>query len=62
MLKLRQSIVFAIVALNITAFTIMLQFNMLTFNSPTAKVIAWLITIAAWQLTYMRRNKYFTFQ
>jgi hypothetical protein len=62
MLKIRQSIFFAIIALNITAFALMLQLDLLTFNSTTAKIIAWLTTIAAWRVTYMRRNKYYTLQ
>jgi hypothetical protein len=60
MLKLRQSIVFAIVAFNITGFTVLLQLNQLIINSPIAKVVAWLLTIAAWRLTYLKRKKYFT--
>jgi hypothetical protein len=59
MFKLPQSIVFAILAFNLTLFTIMLQMDLLIFNSPIAKVIAWLATIALWSLTYIRRKKYF---
>jgi hypothetical protein len=62
MLKIRQSILYAVIALNITAFALMLQLDLLTFNSVTAKVVAWLLTIAAWRLTYMKKDKYFTLQ
>jgi hypothetical protein len=60
MLKLPQSVIFAIVALNLTGFTILLQLDLLIFNAPIEKVIAWIFTIGAWTLTYTRRNKYFT--
>lgn len=59
MLKLPQSIIFAIVAFNITAFTIPLQLDMLIFTAPIIKIIAWALTIGAWTLTYRRRKKYF---
>jgi hypothetical protein len=60
MFKLPQSIVFAILAFNLTLFTIMLQMDLLIFNSLVEKVIAWLVALALWVLTYMRRKKYFT--
>lgn len=60
MLKLPQSILFAIVAFNCTAFTLLLQFNLLVFNQLWAKALAWAVTIAAWALTYRRRNKFIT--
>lgn len=59
MLKLSQSIIFAIVAFNITAFTVLIQMDMFSFGTLTVKIIAWLVTIAAWRLTYMRRKKFF---
>ncbi len=60
MLKLPQSIIFAMVAFNITAFTVCLQVDMLPFGTMTWKIIWWALTIGAWRLTYMRRDKYFT--
>jgi len=59
MLKLPQSVIFAMIAVNFTAFTIPLQLDMLIFNALTAKLIAWVLTIGAWTLTYTRRKKYF---
>lgn len=59
MLKLPQSIIYAIVAFNITAFTIPLQLDMLIYKSLILKVIAWVLTIGAWTLTYKKRKKYF---
>ena len=60
MLKLPQSIVFAIIALNITAFTILLQLDWLIFNALWIKLVSWTCSIGAWVLTYQRRRKYFT--
>lgn len=60
MLKLPQSIIFAMIAFNFTVFSIVLQLDFLKFNSPVIKVIAWALTIGAWVLTYKRRKKYFT--
>ena len=60
MFRLRQSIVYAIVAFNITMFTLFLQLDLLVFNSPIAKFICWVLTVAAWRLTYVKRHKYFT--
>ncbi|MGO8755656.1 MAG: hypothetical protein ACLQHK_10560 [Gallionellaceae bacterium] len=60
MLKLPQSIIIAMVAFNITAFTILIQLDMFDFGTPMVKFIAWVLTIGAWRLAYMRRNKYFS--
>jgi hypothetical protein len=59
MLKLPQSIIYAMVGVNITAFTLLLQLDMLIFNAPVIKFIAWVLTIGIWTLTYKKRNKYF---
>ena len=59
MFKLPQSVIFAMIAVNITAFTLLLQLDMLIFKALAAKIIAWLLTIGAWVLTYKRRKKYF---
>jgi hypothetical protein len=61
MLKLPQSIIYAMVAVNITAFTLLLQLDMFFFNAPIAKFIAWVLTIAAWTLVYKKRHKFFIF-
>ena len=44
MLKLPQSIIYAIVAFNITSFTLLLQLDLLFFNATVEKVIAWVLT------------------
>ena len=59
MLKLPQSIIYAMIAVNITAFTLLLQLDVLVFNAPMAKLIAWASTIGAWTLTYKKRKKFF---
>ena len=59
MLKLPQSIIYAVIALNLTAFTLLLQLDMLVFNALAAKIIAWIFTIGAWTLTYKKRKKFF---
>lgn len=61
MLKLPQSIIFAMIAVNITAFTVLLQLDMLIFHALAAKILAWIFTIGAWALAYRRRKKYFVF-
>ncbi len=60
MFKLPQSIIIAMVAFNITAFTVLLQLDMFPFGTTTMKIIFWSLTIGLWRFAYMRRNKYFT--
>ena len=60
MLRLPKSIIFAIVALNITGFAIMLQLDLLIFKSPVLKLLIWTASVAFWYLTYTNRHKYFT--
>jgi hypothetical protein len=50
-------VLFAMLAFNITAFTVMLQMDMLIFNATVLKVIAWLLTAGSWLLVYIFRNK-----
>jgi len=59
MLKLPQSIIYAMIAVNITAFTILLQLDMFFFNALLLKLIAWAFTIGSWTLTYKKRKKSF---
>lgn len=58
MFKLPMVIVYMIIALNITAFTIFLQLDFLIFNSVLVKVIAWILTIGSWALAYINRDKF----
>lgn len=60
MFKFPLVIVYAIVAFNITAFTLLLQFNFLFFHAPIEKILAWVVTVVAWVLTYVKRNTFYT--
>lgn len=60
MFRLPMVIIYMIVAFNLTIFTLLLQLDMLMFNLLTAKVIAWLLTVAAWVLAYKNRDKFVT--
>jgi hypothetical protein len=50
-------VLFSMLALNITAFTVVLQMDMLIFNATVFKVIAWLVTAGSWALAYIYRNR-----
>jgi len=50
-------VLFSMLAFNITAFTVLLQIDMLMFNAIIYKVIAWLVTAGSWALAYIYRNK-----
>lgn len=60
MFKLPLLVVYSMIAFNITAFTVILQLDMLIFHSIIAKIIAWALTIGAWALAYKNRNKFVT--
>lgn len=60
MFKLPAVVVYMIIAFNITAFTVILQMDMLIFKSVTLKVICWALTIGAWYLSYLKRDKVWT--
>lgn len=57
MFKLPMVIVYMIIAFNITAFTAIMLLNVLIINSLIAKIIACVLTIASWILTYINRYK-----
>ena len=57
MIRIPLFVVYAIVALNITAFTVLLQMDWLIFHSITAKGAAWLASTIAWQMSYLNRHK-----
>ena len=56
MLKLPAVIAYMILAFNITAFTVILQLDMLIFKALIIKIICWLLTIGAWYLAYLKRD------
>ncbi|NNM70268.1 MAG: hypothetical protein HKM00_09970 [Gallionella sp.] len=60
MFRLPMVIVYMIVALNFTLFTLLLQLDMLMFHFLIAKVIAWLLSVGAWVLAYKKRDKFVT--
>ena len=55
MFKLPLVIVYAIIAFNITAFTLV---DLLLFQSLTIKIIASVLTIVSWILAYKNRDKF----
>ncbi|MGA7750194.1 MAG: hypothetical protein WCA63_08600 [Gallionella sp.] len=50
-------VLLSMTAFNITAFTVILQLDILIFNATVYKVIAWLVTFVSWSLAYIYRNK-----
>jgi hypothetical protein len=50
-------VLFSMIAFNITAFAVILQMDMLIFNSVILKIIAWLATAGSWSLAYIYRNR-----
>jgi hypothetical protein len=59
MFKLPQSIVFAIIAFNLTAFAVLLQLDFLFIHSAIAKIVTWALTAWLWRVTWKRRKKFF---
>ncbi len=58
MFKFPMVIVYMIIAFNLTAFTLLLQLDFLIFNAIIYKVIAWIVTLAAWRLAYVKRDQF----
>ena len=50
-------VLYSILAFNITAFTVVLQMDILIFNATVYKIIAWLLTAGSWTIAYIYRNK-----
>jgi hypothetical protein len=50
-------ILFSIIAFNVTAFTVILQLDMLIIDATIYKVIAWLVTAGSWTIVYINRNR-----
>ncbi|MGA8864031.1 MAG: hypothetical protein WBM09_08420 [Gallionella sp.] len=50
-------VLFSIVAFNITAFSVILQMDLLIFNATVYKIICWLVTAGAWTIVYFFRNR-----
>jgi hypothetical protein len=57
MFKLPMVIVYMIIAFNITAFTAVLLMNVLIINSLVIKIIACVLSVGAWVLAYVQRDK-----
>lgn len=51
-------ILYMIIAFNITAYTVVIQLDWLVVDSIGAKLFAWTLTIAAWWLSYVKRDKF----
>lgn len=47
----------SIIAFNITAFTVVLQLDMLIINATLYKVISWMVTLGSWAIVYILRNR-----
>ncbi len=50
-------ILYAIIAFNLSVFSLMLQMDMLIFHSPIAKAVFWALTLGAWVFAYRNRAK-----
>lgn len=50
-------VLFSMIAFNVTAFTVLLQMDLLIFNATVYKIIAWLATVGSWSLAYIYRNR-----
>ena len=50
-------IIFAIIAFNISVFSLMLQMDFLIFHSPIAKAVFWILTVVAWGVAWKFRSK-----
>jgi hypothetical protein len=50
-------VLFSIIAFNITAFTVVLQLDMLIIDATIYKVISWLVTAGSWTIVYFNRNR-----
>lgn len=59
MFKFPMLVIYAVIAFNVSMFTGLLQFDYLVIQSPLAKTIAWALTVTAWAVTYINRNKFF---
>jgi len=57
MFKLPAVIIYMIIAFNITAFTAILQLDILIFKGVTIKVVFWMLSTGAWYLAYLKRDK-----
>lgn len=65
MFRLPMLVVYMIIALNITMFTLVVQFDWLIFHeeivhSLAIRIISWVLTVGSWILAYIKRDKYVT--
>ena len=60
MLKLPLSIIYAIIAFNITAFCVLLQLDILIFHAFMLKLLAWTVAVGMWSSAYLNRDRFVT--
>ncbi len=65
MFRMPLLVIYLIIALNVTMFTLVVQFDTLIFHtvivqSLAVRIISWIFTIASWVLAYVKRDKYVT--
>lgn len=60
MFRLPLSVIYAMLAFNITAFAVLLQIDMLIFHAVIAKFITWTIAVGTWSMAYANRNRFVT--
>ncbi len=60
MFRLPLSVIYAMLAFNITAFAVLLQMDVLIFHAFFAKFITWTMAVGAWSIAYANRNRFVT--
>ena len=63
MFKLPMVVVYMMVSFNITAFSLVVQFDQLIFHAPivnsvAVRIVLWMLAVASWWLAYVKRDKY----
>jgi len=56
-MRLPLVVIYAIVAFNVSVFSVLLQADVLVLHSPILKTVCWIATAIAWGLTYKNRAK-----
>ena len=60
MINIPLGVVFAIIAFNVTMFTIPLELDILKFHSIYMKIMFLVLTIGWWHITYVFWGKWYT--